>query len=179
MPSHRGGSVLPFLLLTFLWSWTFWAFAVPAFRARGMDEAGPWPYLALLLGAYGPSLMAVVLTRRENGWPGVRRLLGGFLRWRGRALSLVAALFLPFLLRLVALGLFVAVAAGSASLDFSRAHLAAVVLVVSMPFGPLAEEVFFRGYVLRFASERAGPYAFPERGPRAFFPPGWLRSSST
>lgn len=146
MPPTPGNRVLPFFGLTFLWSWLFFALAVPAFRARGLDQAGAWPFVALLLGAYGPSLMALVMTRRETGGPGVRRLLSGLVEWRGRWPGLLLALFLPFFLRLVGLGLFVSLTRESVSLAPARAPLAFVALAAALPFGPMAEEVGWRGF---------------------------------
>ena len=134
MSPNRDRSVVPFFVLTFAWSWVFFALAVPGFRAHGAEEAGPWSYAALLLGAYGPSLTALALTRRHGGGAAVRRLLAGFLAWRGRWAALLGALFLPLLLR-----------------------LAAIVLLVSVPFGPLAEEVGWRGFAQPRLLERCSP----------------------
>jgi hypothetical protein len=40
------------------------------------------PALTGLLGAFGPSLAAIILTLASEGAPGLRRLLGRLLRWR-------------------------------------------------------------------------------------------------
>lgn len=146
-----------FFGLTFLWSWVFFTVATLQFRAHGLDGAPWWALTALLAGAYGPTIVAVGSTARAGGGPSVRRLLGGFLRWRGAGGAHLAALALLPALRLGGAALFVLFGGGSVSFDASRAHLIPVALVAALPFGPMAEEVGWRGYAQPRLLERRSP----------------------
>ncbi|MFQ5526749.1 MAG: hypothetical protein ACE5GX_10860 [Thermoanaerobaculia bacterium] len=66
MQPHIPSRIWPFLGLTLGWSWVFFLITVPRYRAAGVDGAGLGVYLPLLLGAYGPSLMAIALTARGD-----------------------------------------------------------------------------------------------------------------
>jgi hypothetical protein len=74
--------LLAFFVLAYAFSWIFWllmiVFAV-VFQIR--YDAYAWPML-WLMGLWGPSLSALVVTGIEGGKVGVRALLGRLLRWR-------------------------------------------------------------------------------------------------
>jgi membrane protease YdiL (CAAX protease family) len=159
MPALRSNRLPAFFALTFLWSWVFFALVVPRLRAGWPGEVPPWVYLALLVGAYGPSLAAVALTARDGGWEAVRALLAGFLAWRGRWAWHLAALLLTTALGLVALLLWASFGGGELSLALYRARWIPVAILAAVPFGPLAEEIGWRGYAQPRLLERCGPLA--------------------
>jgi len=64
-----------YVLLVIGFSWSVWFAGLP--RATGTERT-----LVVLLGAWGPTLVAVALTARRDGRPGVRSLLAGLVRWR-------------------------------------------------------------------------------------------------
>ncbi|MFC5365411.1 hypothetical protein [Salinirubrum litoreum] len=66
--------LLAFALVTLAWSWTAWL-------AESL-VAEPTPILAVLVGAWGPTVAGVVVTAGEGGRPAVRDLLGRLVRWR-------------------------------------------------------------------------------------------------
>ncbi len=135
-----------FFLATFAWSWFFFALALPSLRREGLSDASPWALAALLVGSYGPSLMAVALTGRAGGRAAIRELLAGFTRWRGNGRRLLLALLLPSLLSLAALGLFAILKPQALSLSPARFALIPLALLAAVPFGPLAEELGWRGF---------------------------------
>ena len=74
----RGAFPLKFVLIAFTFTWAFWLLVM--LEARGLIASLPVP--AMLLGAFGPMLAAVVLTAQEGGRAGLRSLLSRVVRWR-------------------------------------------------------------------------------------------------
>ena len=72
----------------------------------------------MLVGAFSPTLVAVGLTLRREGGRGLRRLLGGLLKWRVHVAWYVVVLLGPAALSLAATGL--SVLFGGATPDLSR-----------------------------------------------------------
>lgn len=162
-PSHGadrpdGFGVAAFLALAFAISWAVW---VPAALGR------PWPLpagLDRLVGAFGPSLAAVVLVAASGGLAGVRRLLGRLLVWRVPARWYAVALLLPAAVSLAATAILVAL--GSPVPDYSSPPVldlyplppgAPESPLVLLPFvfaqtlllgSPMGEELGWRGYAL-------------------------------
>lgn len=152
---RRTGPIVYFGL-TIAWTWLFWLGMLPAFREAGLD-APPWALAMLFVGAYGPSLMAVALAAREGGKTGVRALLAKFAIWRVGLRWYAVALFLPAVVSLGGALLFAARGGEIGGLDFDRAHLIPLALLIGSVFGPLAEELGWRGYALPRLLERHGP----------------------
>jgi membrane protease YdiL (CAAX protease family) len=128
-----------------------WAFLYPAFKLL-LAAKGSFPPLALfgLIGAYGPSLAALSMFAFAGGWKGVRTGLRKFLQWRQPAGWYLLVLIGPVCIRIAAVLIHMRPAA-----DF-RSGLQAIPLafVVALPFGPLAEELGWRGYFLPQLLER-------------------------
>jgi hypothetical protein len=74
-------TLVAYFLLTFIVTWAAW-FAAVALAAPGntglFGVRGP----VFLLGVFAPALVALVLTARGEGGPGVGRLLARIGRWR-------------------------------------------------------------------------------------------------
>jgi membrane protease YdiL (CAAX protease family) len=143
-----------FFILTFAIAWGIWlpvGFLAPKYLL-----------LAIIPGAWAPSLAAIVLTAASDGGTGVRRYLGGLLRWR------------------VGLGWWLVVLFGAAAVAYAAVGLSALMggkvpplslppgvrrdawpLVIPIAFlvniflgGPLAEDLGWRGYILPKLRER-------------------------
>lgn len=72
--------LVTFWLLVFGISWGVW---VPlSLAAHGLFELPLSPTLLTLIGAFGPSVAAILLTAATEHWAGVRRLLKPLLIWR-------------------------------------------------------------------------------------------------
>jgi len=105
----------------------------------------PW-VLVFLPGAYGPTLAALILTWRKGGGVAVKTLLRGLLIWRVPTVWYAFALLAPILM--VAL----AVALSDFRFAFVEFDLwpalsvAPLAMVAALPFGPLAEELGWRGF---------------------------------
>ena len=159
----RRHSLLAFFLLAFGISWIVW---VPA-------AAASWGLLSLrlplaltgLLGAFGPSLGAIILTSASDGVPGLRRLLGGLFLWRVGIRWYTFVLLYPAVISLTTTAFYVLF--GGPAPDFADPpvlrlyplppELSAVgpwplqpfVFIQTLLIGsPMGEEIGWRGYAL-------------------------------
>ncbi len=140
-----------FFVLVYAFSWLFW---VPnALAAQG--AALPQGLAEFLRGplnpaAFGPSLVAVLLTLREGGWRGLGRWLREGLGPRFGRAWLLATLFLPVLI--FAGATILAAFLTRAPLDLSVWANPPVALlapfIILFTAGPLQEEFGWRGYAL-------------------------------
>ena len=116
--------------------------------------------LLFLLGTFGPLISAVVLTRMESGWAGVRELLGRVRRWRigigwyAFVLFGAGALYLSAMALTVMLG---------GTIDFGNLdpwYTFPVLFLLILPIGgPLGEEFGWRGYALPRLQQSRGALA--------------------
>jgi len=148
--------VAAFLALAYLISWLFLGLFVVLWHTS-LNQTLSWWVVVFLPGAYGPTIAAVIQVGRLRGWAGIRQLLGKLLRWRVRARWYAFALIVP-----------PAVVGASILLSTFRSEaltgfhpwpgllIAPVALVAALPFGPLGEELGWRGYALPRLLESAG-----------------------
>lgn len=148
---------LLFVVLTFAWSWGLWSLTVPRLRRLGFDNAEPWTLGLHLLGSYGPTLVALGLTWYFGEKGAARDLLRQLLEWRGRTGKLLVALLVPTAASLLALAAYAATNEAIA-FDFSRAALIPIALLAALPFGPLGEEIGWRGFAQPRLLCRFGPF---------------------
>ena len=105
------------------------------------------PLALVPVGAFGPSLAAILLAALDGGRSGVRELLRGLLRWRVRLQWYLVASLLPAVISLSAAGLYVLLggAAPRFSSPVSWYLLPPYFLAVLLFVGPLQEEISWRG----------------------------------
>lgn len=87
----RSYPLLAFYLLALAITWSFWI-PVAALSRPLLPAQLP---LLLIVGAFGPSLSAIVLVAVEQGSAGIRRLLGPLLKWYVGAGWYLVAFLLP------------------------------------------------------------------------------------
>lgn len=144
------GGIVVFLVLTFAWSWGFWA-------PKVLLEAGVVEGIPVLpnLGAFGPTIAAFVLVAYASGFEGVRRLAGRAVQLDCPRRWILVALLLPP--AIVGGALAVAVATGTTP-TFPWAGQPIVLLVafgyIFVLGGPIQEEFGWRGYLLDPLQER-------------------------
>ena len=144
------GTYVP-LVLGF--SWSVWFVGLP--RTAGVEQT-----LVVLLGAWGPTLVAVGLTARHDGRAGVRSLLAGLTRWRVPVRWYAVALLTVPASAAVAAGVWGATG-GSAPAPSLPGGLGVwtlplVFLANLVVGGALAEELGWRGYLGPLVAERVG-----------------------
>lgn len=135
--------ILPFFILAYTITWGFWILMV---------MANPQIKYFHLLGSWGPSLAAIILTYRSEGWMGLRTWWGNIFhiastRW------LVAAAVSPFILyygslyfsRFI-LGEQVIISSTFHSTEF--AELGMLSVLTSIMFYGFGEQIGWRGYAL-------------------------------
>ena len=111
--------------------------------------------LAFYVAVYGPTLSALLLTGLLGGGGGLKKLLGGAVRWRvGARWYLVVLVGLP-LSWVVASLLGAAFGEGTAGFASMEGLLLLPVLLFTDP-GPIGEEIGWRGFALPGLLERAG-----------------------
>ncbi|MBX7191361.1 MAG: CPBP family intramembrane metalloprotease [Sandaracinaceae bacterium] len=128
----------------------------PALAALGVI---PGPAEALMAGAplaiFGPTIAATIASRREGGWPEVKRLFAGLVQWQVAPHWFVIALGLPTILWLVGRSVY-ALVPGSESTPwlFLPGDATRVVGAILVPLG---EEIGWRGFALPRLVARHGP----------------------
>ena len=137
-----------FFVLAYLWSWVWWIPAVVWYRAQGFG--GPvGPIIApVVIGAYGPTIAAIVTTGLTSDWTEVRRLLGKYLDIRQAPTWYLVALLAPCLITLAAIGWAARRGVDVGAFVASGFTLMPMALLAGLPFGPLAEELGWRGFAL-------------------------------
>lgn len=147
-----------FYVLTFAASWVLWLPLLGWLRAHrrlGADAGDeplrgiPWWVAATwFAGASAPSIVGVLLTARSGGWDGVDDLLGRLLDVDLGVGWLALAVAVPLAAGLVAVAAHWASGGGGVQVQPRRVPLVPVALVAALPFGPLGEELGWRGYAL-------------------------------
>ena len=110
------------------------------------------------VGGWGPSVAALIVTYRTGGRAAVRRLAGSLIAWRVPLRWYLVTFALPPLVTAASL---LVVDRGTATLrqfDWSAALAnVPIAYAVALPFGPLGEELGWRGFALPRLLDRFGP----------------------
>ena len=154
-------SLRSFLLLAYVLTWGllgpwFYVFSVV------YHEKVPgwlWVFVPLaFIGGWGPSIAALIVTARAGRRGAIRRLMGSIAIWRVPARWYLVTFVLPPLVTAASL---LIVDAGSGTLrQFDAAAALAgvpVAYMFALPFGPLGEELGWRGFMLPRLLSRSGP----------------------
>jgi uncharacterized protein len=138
---------LTFYSLTLAISWSFWIPVAVSYQALMPF----WPStLFLIVGAFGPSLTAIVLTAIDDGRNAVRDLFSELLKWRVGVWWYLMVLLLPAVFCLSAVALHVLLG-GVAPRLYSPVPwylLPAYFLLILLFVGPMREEIGWRWYAL-------------------------------
>lgn len=145
------GNLLPFFLLTYAVMWASFstvAFArIPANSLLGI--------FLLRLGAYSPSLVAILLTARAAGGVGVSNLVGGVFKWRVPARSYVLAVAFFPAVKVTAAVIHRLTSGAWPRMGSESLLLIPLAIAFSTPF-QAGEEIGWRGYALPRLAERFG-----------------------
>ncbi|MCE7995125.1 MAG: CPBP family intramembrane metalloprotease [Roseivirga sp.] len=148
--------VFTFFILAYVWSWSWWVPVLYKLHDQGNNPGNipGWIVPFVVLGAYGPSIAAISLTIFAKGTTGLKRLLSRFLLWRAPVLVHFITWLGPSVFLIIAILLSPANSALLGKLDWSQAQLIPMVLISGLIFGPLAEELGWRGYALPFLQKK-------------------------
>lgn len=154
-----------FFVLAYLFTWSNWL--PQALNSRGVTSIQVPGFLTLLAG-YGPALAAIIVASLAHGRQGLRELFGRLFRWRVGIQWYLIALFLPVLITLLVITL--NNLTGGATPDFSAAgfpfgpaetplwqKILILLLVFTLGFDGLGEELGWRGFALPKLLERYSP----------------------
>ena len=139
-----------FLFLAYAWSWLFWIPGVLLYRRAGVAFP-PW---TLTIGAYGPTVAALLVTVLADGGQGSKALLRKYVTWRVGIQWYGAALFAPYVPTIAVLGIYVLRGGSIGAFDGSALARLPLLIATALPNGPLAEELGWRGFLLPRLSAR-------------------------
>lgn len=157
MPLRRH-PLIAFVVLAYGLTWALTIPFVYCWRVLLDQEFAPW-LLVFFPAPFGPTFAALIMAWRLEGRSGVRRLLARLKIWRVGVSPWLAALFLSPLVVAAAV-----LWAGAGGAVFSRVHPAGLATVpllwlLALPFGPLPEELGWRGWFLPRLQSRMSPLA--------------------
>ena len=143
----RRHPMIAFVILSYALTWALTIPFVYCWRVVLEREFAPW-LLVFFPAPFGPTFAALIMAWRLEGREGLRRLLGRLKIWRVGAGPWLVAIFLFSLIVAVAVaasGAGPTVFAGFSSSGFA---MIPVLWLLALPFGPLPEELGWRGWLL-------------------------------
>ena len=154
----RRRPLVAFVVLAYALTWALTIPFVYCWRVVLGQEFSPW-LLLFFPAPFGPTFAALIMAWRLEGGEGVRRLVGRLRIFRAGAGPWLGALFLSPVL--VAAAVTASGAAGSvfSAFEISGLAMVPVLLLLALPFGPLAEELGWRGWLLPRLQGRMSPLA--------------------
>lgn len=136
-----------YMALAYLFSWAFWVPVVLLFP----DVAAPpwWAILLAFAGIFGPSMAAIAAAAMHGGRTELRGLLARLWRWRVGWRWYVLVLLGPPAFVWIGAGIHT-LSGGAVGASGLREWTlgVAIILATFIPFGPLGEELGWRGYAL-------------------------------
>lgn len=139
-----------FFVLTYAVTWVCWMPVVHAAGAPGASLRALW-----LLGVFGPAIVAVGLTAREEGLGGVRSLLTRVVRWHVAARWYVFAAGYMIAIKLAVAVVYRLTTRSWPHFGSEGPIVMLLATIVSTPF-QAGEEIGWRGYALPRLADRMG-----------------------
>jgi membrane protease YdiL (CAAX protease family) len=155
-------SLRSFVALAYLLTWVFLGPFFYLYNVVLHREIPWWLWLMVpfaFVGGYGPSVAALVITYRAEGRRGVRRLLALLAVWRVPFHWYAITLLMPPLL--TALSILIVDSGLDTLRQFDPVSVLrglALIYALALPFGPLGEELGWRGFALPRLLERFRPW---------------------
>lgn len=150
-----------FFVVACLWSWIFWIPMVLFYQQRlgeggsgGLEGIPVWALTLAFIGGYGPTAAGLIFAARESGRQGVRDLLRKLLVWRVGIRWHLFAWFAPMAFLLVGMVLYAVNDGDLGPPNWGRLALAPVAVFFAVIFGPLGEELGWRGFALPRLQQR-------------------------
>lgn len=148
-------SLLKFTVLTYAFSWACFAGGAALAANSSARSVSALKILLLLLGAFGPAIVALMLTGREKGRSGVAGLLRQMLQWRvGPRWYLFGVAYMAAIKLVIAL-IYRLGTGGWPRFGNDAWYMIMVAIILSTPV-LAGEEVGWRGFALPRLTERLG-----------------------
>jgi membrane protease YdiL (CAAX protease family) len=143
----RNNKLVTYVAITFLFSWACWLSIFNDLKPS-LFEFDQHTLIFFLLGAYAPSIVALILTLYLDGPGAVKQLLKRLIMWRvGFSWNFLALIVGPVIYTLA-----IIIYAGNGgflgAVNSGLLPWIPVVFLFSILLGPLAEELGWRGFVL-------------------------------
>lgn len=155
-PKRAFATFWVFAVLAYLLTWAFTIPFVYSYHNITNGEFKPWLFI-FILGPFGPSFAALIMAYARGKGAAVKHLLARLAIWRVNPICYVFALGFNFL---IVVG---AVALSSLGVEtLQRFSLAAFAVsaplyaLIALPFGPLPEELGWRGYATPLLLNKMG-----------------------
>lgn len=139
--------VLAFIALAYVWSWTFWTLVLVTTNSNS-EEVAILTVPLIMLGAFGPSIAAIIVTLKILGRTGARELLHKLILWRVGVRWYLIAFFAAPIFVGAGLAIYSSIGGETGDMSMSAWPLAFVFFVSAIPTGALAEELGWRGFLL-------------------------------
>ncbi|MEM7086868.1 MAG: type II CAAX endopeptidase family protein [Bacteroidota bacterium] len=146
VPIIKKYPLISFVVLTYAISWSF---LYPSFQMILANDGITPLALIGLIGAFGPTISAIIVTKIAEGKEALKSLLRKYLIFKVNYKYYLFVLFVPVLLQIA--GILLSKIFGYSLGEFNLASgLKGYIpyLLITIPFGPLAEELGWRGYLL-------------------------------
>jgi uncharacterized protein len=110
-----------------------------------------------MIGAPGPSISAIALTCALDGMEGMKKLLRKFLIWRVSFAWYLFALIVPSALLVCAMAIYTLRGGSLGRIDWANWPMLLSAIALALPYGPVSEELGWRGYMLPQLQRRYSP----------------------
>jgi len=139
-----------FFVLSYTISWTIWIPMVIYYLQNPFQILPlPLPFLLLaLIGAFGPSFAALIVTGKYEGKKGIKKLLSRWLIWKVGIRWYISIPLITIGIRLGAIGLYVLTANVNPQVNIGLWYMFFIDFLIAIVGGPIAEETGWRGYAL-------------------------------
>jgi uncharacterized protein len=139
--------LIVYTLLTCALSWACWLPIIDRLEASPFDSS-PLVMGLFLLGAYGPTLMGILLTGFYDGRRGLRALAKRAVSFKVGASWVLIAVIAGPLLYTISIAVYASLGGQLGTVNYGLLPWLPVVFIVPVVFGPLAEEFGWRGFAL-------------------------------
>ncbi|OZV68181.1 CPBP family intramembrane glutamic endopeptidase [Winogradskyella aurantia] len=137
-----------FLLMTIIWSWTFWFIGLNLL-ANGINQESIGKFLIFFFtGVYGPTISAIATTLIFDGFTGVLSLLKKIFIWNVPFKNYLYIILLPIFFIIIGIGLYNIFIGDIGSFDLMAFISIPTILGAGFYAGPLGEELGWRGFLL-------------------------------
>jgi len=109
-----------------------------------------------MLGAFGPSISAIIITAKLQGRTGVRELFRKLFLWRVGVRWYLIAFFVAPVLVGIGLAIYALMGGKTGDMSISALPLALIFFVSAIPTGALGEELGWRGFLLPQLRKKGG-----------------------